>query len=276
MRPAHRTLAGLVAVVIAAVVVVALGSPSQAEPKRLLVATSPSGPFVDNLATPLFGAADRLVPLARESSRFWVKNNSSQPARATLMVVNRAGSNDFERALSYEIRVGGTRAVAILPDPDRHGCRLAATGPNIAPGATQPVDVAAQLADLVGRAGTDQTASVDFVLTLSQVGPTGQIQVCGEQAIAQPPQVRGGHEGDCSRDVVVTTTGVPTCVPSAVSAGQDTSYDAVPARGAGLAGLLAVSLLAGGATTLLLAVGRRRRESAHPGGAQHRALRARG
>lgn len=241
--------AGLLVVAVAALLVGLLSAPSQAEPKKLLVSSSATGPFRDNLATPLFDDAGPFVPLDEASSTFYVKNNSKQTARATLAVVNRGGTNEFEDALTFDVDIDGTTTTSTVPAPGSPGCSLVLTGPSIAPGAVQGIDLSLSVADLQGRAGTDQAASLDFVVTLSQIGPKGQVKVCGEQATAQPEvkgaQGNGSGNGsgdgsgdgsgngqgdggdaaaDCDRDVVVTVAGAPTCVPTAVDAGGDAPY----------------------------------------------------
>jgi hypothetical protein len=261
MRVRRTALGGLVVVALAAVLLALLSAPSQADPKKLLVSNTATGPFRDNLATPLFDGAGRFVPLDEASSTFYVKNNSKQTARATLAVVNRGGSNDFEDALTFDVDIDGTAASGAVPEVGSKGCSLITTGPSIAPGKVQAVDISLAVADLQDQVGMDQAATLDFVLTLTQTGKNGQVEVCGEQATAQP-EVKGAQGGrsDCRRDVVVTVAGDPTCVPTAVDAGRagHPSYGAGDPRSAlavtGMAGLLA-GLGAG----LVLWANRRRR-----------------
>ncbi len=240
---ARRTAAaGFLVVAVVALLVGLLSSPSQAEPKKLLVSNAAHGPFRDNLATPLFDDDGPFVPLDEASSTFYVKNNSKQAARATLAIVNRGGTNEFEDALTFDVDIDGTTTTSTVPAPGSPGCSLVLTGPSIAPGGVQGIDLSLAVADLQDQVGTDQAASLDFVVTLSQVGPQGQVKVCGEQATAQP-EVKGaqghgsgsgsgpgnggdgsGDGGDCQRDVVVTVAGPPTCVPTAVDAGGTAPY----------------------------------------------------
>jgi hypothetical protein len=109
-----------------------------------------------------------------------------------------------------------------------------------------------------------QQASVDLRVSLTQ--DPGGIEVCGEEAEADPEPVSGGQgDGggdadpvDCVQDVVVTTAGPPTCVPTSVEAGVGAAlgdgfggagaWDTRPAA-------VAVGLLGG----LLLLWARRRR-----------------
>ena len=265
MRVRRTALAGIVALALAAVMVALLGTPSQAEPKKLLVSNSVNGPFRDNLASPLFAGDDPFVPLDAATSTFYVKNNSKQTARTTLAVVNRGGTNEFEDALTFDVDIDGTTSSGAVPEVGANGCSLITTGPSIAPGKVQSVDVSLAVADLEGQVGMDQAASLDFVVTLSQVGPKGQVKVCGEQATAQP-EVKGaqgtegqqGEQGEqCRRDVVVTAAGTPTCVPSAVAAGVPSYGAGQPRQPATVAGL-AVVLLATGAGLVLWATRRRR------------------
>ena len=254
------TLSALAVLAALAMLILVVSSPSQADPKKLLVSNSSNGPFQNNLATPLFQGSGPFVPLDQASNAFYVKNNSPQPARVTVQVVNRDDTNDFEKALTFNINIQGTQSSSSVPDPGNKGCSLVTTGPNIAPGGVQKVDVGVAVADLQQQIGMDQAASLDFVVTLSQVGPKGQIQVCGAQATAQPVEVKGEQAtaGECAKNVVVTVAGRPTCVPTSVDAGLSYDEQRSPAEVAGL-GIL---LIGGGATLMWWGNRRRRREAA--------------
>jgi hypothetical protein len=259
MTVRRLTLATFAVLVALAMLVLVLSAPSQADPKKLLVANSATGPFKDNLATPLFKNEGPFVPLDDVTSSFWVKNNSPQPARLTVAVVNRGTTNEFEQALTFDVNIQGTQSTSTVPDPGSPGCHLVTTGPNIGPGSVQKVDVGLAVADLQEQIGMNQAASLDFVVTLSQVGPKGQIQVCGQQATAQPVEVKGEQAtaGQCAKNVVVTVAGKPTCVPTAVDAGLSYDEPRDPAEVAGLALLLT----GGGAAMMWWGNRRRRRES---------------
>ena len=252
------TLTAFAALTALAMLVLVLGAPSQADPKKLLVSNAAIGPFQNNLAHPLFEGSGPFVPLDQVSNAFYVKNNSSQPARVTVQVVNRGATNDFERALTFDVNILGTQSSSSTPETGSPGCHLVTTGPNIAPGGVQKVDVGLAVADLQQQIGMDQAASLDFVVTLSQVGPKGQIQVCGAQATAQPVEVKGEQAtvGECAKNVVVTVAGQPTCVPTAVDAGLSYDEPRSPAEVAGLALLL----MGGGAALMWWGNHRRRRE----------------
>ena len=259
MSPRRFTLTAFAALTALAMLVLVLDAPSQADPKKLLVSSSATGPFRNNLAHPLFEGSGPFVPLDQVSNTFYVENNSSQPARVTVRVVNRGTTNDFERALTFDVNIRGTRTSGSVPETGSTGCHLVTTGPNIAPGGVQKVDVGLAVADLQQQIGMDQAASLDFVVTLSQVGPKGQIQVCGAQATAQPVEVKGEQAtaGECAKNVVVTVAGQPTCVPTAVDAGLSYDEPRSPAEVAGLA----ILLMGGGATLMWWGNRRRRREA---------------
>jgi hypothetical protein len=263
MNARRLTLMAFAVLTALGMLVLVLTAPSQADPKKLLVANSATGPFQTNLAHPLFEGSGPFVPLDQVSNAFYVKNNSSQPARVTVQVVNRGTTNDFEGALTFDVNISGTQSTGSAPETGSPGCHLVTTGPNIAPGAVQKVDVGLAVADLQQQIGMDQAASLDFVVTLSQVGPKGQIQVCGAQATAQPAEVKGeqataGQQGQCAKNVVVTVAGQPTCVPTAVDAGL--SYD--EPRSPAEVGSLAILLMCGGATLMWWGNRRRRRDDA--------------
>jgi hypothetical protein len=119
------------------------------------------------------------------------------------------------------------------------------------------VNLSLAVADLTGSDGMAQAASLDFVLTLSQVGASGQVDVCGEQGAADEQGEEGGPgSGDHCRDVVVTVAGEPSCVPTVVDAGA--SYGLGEPRSPGTVAFLAAVLVSIGGGMLLLA-GRRRR-----------------
>lgn len=246
---------------VTTLVIVLLGSPSGAEPKKLQISSAAEGPFRDNLVTPLWQGEGPLVPRDEVDASFFVKNNSGQSARATLAVVNRGRTNAFEQALTFEIDIDGTRATSTVPTTGSPGCTLITTGPTIAPGGVQGIDVSLAVADLAEQVGTARAASLDFVVTLSQVGPRGRTEICGEQAAAQPEvkgeqqTAGGGRDPDCERDVVVTLSGSPTCVPTVVDAGA-TYADGDP-RSPRTALPLAVLLLATGVGMAVLAARRR-------------------
>jgi len=252
-------LAGLLGLTIV------VSPPSQAESKQLLVSNTPAGPFSDNLATPLFADTGPWVPNDRASRTFYVKNNSQDVARTTVAVVNRSGPGDFVDALTFDVDLEGTTTTGALPAAGSEDCGLVATGPNIGPGELQAVDISMAVADLEGQQGMNHAASLDFVVTLTQSGPDGQIDVCGAQAEAEP-EVRGVQDHDedadqCQRDVVVTAVGDPTCVPTVVAAG--TSSDGTePREPAVVAGWAGVLLAIGG--SLVIWASRRRRDEPAP------------
>lgn len=272
MSVRRASLGAFLVVAMTAVAVMTLGSPAQAEPKTLLVSSSASGPFRGNLATPLFAGQGKLVPRGAASSTFYVRNSSQEMARTTVALVNRGRSNDFESALTFGVDIDGTAVAGTVPVPDTPDCRMVTTGPNIAPGGVQAVDISLAVADLPGQVGMNQAASLDFVVTLTQTGSNGWVEVCGEQAVAEVEvkgeegnATGGGTTGpagssddapDCDRDVVVTALGAPTCVPTAVDAGA--TYEGPP-RGPREIAVLAGVLIATGAGMVLLAGLRRRR-----------------
>ena len=175
---ARLTRAWAAALVVALLGVLGLDAPAYAEQKKLKLATSATGPFGDHLTTPLF--AGTYVPGSVTSS-FYVKNSSAQTARATIALVEKTPVNDFERALSFSASVDGTSGapVPIFEDKKKNQCRTIVTGPTMAGGAVQRIDVSMHVA---GSAPVDQHASFAFVVTLSQVTNKGKVDVCGPQS----------------------------------------------------------------------------------------------
>ncbi|MGH3347712.1 MAG: hypothetical protein ACRDO4_12085 [Nocardioides sp.] len=172
----------VLAVVAALLGVLSLGTPAYADQKKLKLAGSAAGPFGDHLTTPLFEGT--YVPGSATSS-FYVKNDSSQTARATIALVEKAPVNDFERALSFSASVDGTTGtpVPLFEDQKKNQCRTIVTGPTMDGGAVQRIDVNMHVA---GSAPMDENASFSFVVTLSQVTKKGKVDVCGPQSPGGP------------------------------------------------------------------------------------------
>lgn len=265
MRTTKSAVAVGLVLLIGLVGALLMSSPTQAEPKKLKVSSSEAGPWGDNLTRPLFENLGPFVPMDSVPDRFFVKNNSNQPARATLAVIDRGAGNEFEQLLSFTASVGGeTTEIPAFVDSKKK-CKTYVTGDSIAPGAVQPVDVTLNFADTDGQVAMDQTASVEFVLTLSQVGPKGKVDICGVQAVAEPYEL-------CSqpRSAVVNVLGRSSCaqvkgVAAFADPGAGSGPDGVAAgtlAGTGaprdVATLLGIATVLLGSGALLLVVRRRR------------------
>ena len=247
-RPAvPRLVAGLLLVVSLAVAT----GPAQARDAGLLVSRSASGPYADQLPGPLLDDVGRVVPLDSASGTFYVKNSSPEVARTTVAVVNRGARNELTGSLTVTLDVDGTTVTGMLP-PDGRRCDLVTTGPDLAPGAVQPVDVALRVGDLTGQRGTAQRLALDVDVTLSHLGGGDDVAVCGEQAADGPPAA------DCERTAVVTLAGDDRCPPTAVDAGLHDGLG-MPRDPAAVAGTIVTLLVLGG---LLVAARRRRRAAA--------------
>jgi len=235
----RRSLA--IALLAALLTVVALGAPANADPDRLRLSLSQSGPFTESLSTPLFSGS--YVP-GSATSTFYVKNSSPSTTRATISLVPKNSYNAFEQALSFSASVGGVQGGAAVPyyeDKKKNQCRTMVTGPTINPGGVQKIDVAMTIASNFPQPTTTQTASFSFVVTLSQVTNKGKVDVCGPQSPGgQSVQVLGAQS---------------TNAKSVSSALAPTSSGAV--RSSGFVFGLAAGVLGAGA--LLLVAARRRR-----------------
>ncbi|MGN6575106.1 MAG: hypothetical protein ACTHKG_05420 [Nocardioides sp.] len=264
---ARRLLVGVTTIVVAALAAALLwSSPSAAAPQRLLVSNDGES-WSQNLTTPLFEELGPFVPQDDVTDRFYVKNNSNQPARATFRVSKDSDLNDFERNLSFSYTVGTTGTDEPVIVGKQNKCKAYVTGPTIKPGESQPINVNLQFADVQGQVAMDQTANVDMVVTLSQVTPKGMVDICGAQARAEP-----STECKSPNAAVVTLVGQARCpVVAGVEAFADTSgaqtgtanrAAALGSTGAprSLSTLLPLSLAMLAAGAALLAV-RRRRES---------------
>ncbi|QBR92164.1 hypothetical protein [Nocardioides euryhalodurans] len=229
--------------------------PAYAEHAELLVSTSPDGPFRTQLSQALFHDAGPFVPRTGATRTYYVKNTSPHVARTTVSLVDTAGSNAFEQALTFELAVGDTVSTGALGGAV---CHLLATGPDLAPGEVQAVQVGVSVADLAGQQGMRAQATLDLVTTLSQVGPSGEVDVCGVQATTTEDATTtqdAPDDEDCERAAVVTVSGSASCVPVAVDGGVP--EPATPAAGARTVAGAATVLVALGA--LLLIWGGRRR-----------------
>jgi LPXTG-motif cell wall-anchored protein len=249
VRATRVATAGAVAAVATLAPVLLLSSPSQAEPQRLKVSTSATGPWSDHLATALFDGAGAFVPQDSVTDTFYVKNDSHQPARATLTVLDRAAGNDFERGLAFTASIGGVTSDAPVVVDTTTSCRAYVSGPRIPPGGVQEVGVTLEFGDVTGKVAMGQQAGLAFVVTLSQVTPAGDIDICGAEEDAGPP----AECTDPSR-VVVAMAGGGDCTQVKGEQELDPAGD-LPDTGAsagagGLAGL-GLACLAGGVLLLV-------------------------
>ena len=243
----------LVAILLLAGSLAALTGPAEARDAGLQVSRSASGPFADQLPGPLLDGIGRVVPLDAAGGTFFVRNGSPRVARTTVAVVNRGGANALTGALTLIVDVGGTTSTGTLP-PDGRRCDLVTTGPDLAPGAVQPVEVSLEVGDLTGQRGMDERLALDVDVTLSHLGGSGDVAACGRQAPGAPPVA------DCQRAAVVTLAGDQRCPPTAVDAGVGDGLD-LPRHPATTAGIGVTLLLVGG---LLLVLRRRRRGAPDP------------
>ena len=93
----------------------------------------------------------------------------------------------------------------------------------------QAIDITVDFRDVDAMVAMDQQASLDVLVTLTQVGETGVVETCGEQATADPVANDGQPGGDACQDgAVVTVAGTQSCVPTAVDAGDREGPPAQP------------------------------------------------
>lgn len=206
-------------------------TPAQAGDSGVQVSTSASGPFRDQLHRQLFAGAGKLIPGERVTRTFYVRNGSDVVARTTLAVSDSSPRNDFSDAIDVSVDLGEVSSSGRLQSDDP-SCTLTTTGPNLAPGAVQPVEVTLDFRDVPGTRAAAQRASVDLLVTLTQVGKTGVVETCGEQATADPVDDEDDGKVDdvdtCAQGAVVTVTGNQSCVPTAVDAGDSSDRRAQP------------------------------------------------
>lgn len=224
-----RAAAGLVAVALAALLSAFLAAtPSAAAPKRLAVSNDGMA-WSSNLGTPLFEDAGRLVPQDSVDAAFFVRNDSDDPARATLAVVDRGPSSAFARNLTIDYTIAGAGRSTVSVDPAKP-CQSFVTGASIAPGDAQEVGVSLAFADVEGLATMDEPANLAFVVTLSQVGPKGTVDICGAQAVAEPYTV---CENESSAVVaLVGETDCPVVAGVEATGGGQNSIGGLGATGA--------------------------------------------
>ena len=232
-----RIVAALLA---AALLGVVAGSPAHADPQRLMLGLGQTGPFTESLSTPLFTGT--YVP-GTATSTFYVKNESPSTTRATIALVPKEAVNELERSLSFSATVGGQSGTAVPLHQDRkkNQCRALVTGPTVAPGGVQRVDVTMTIDPALSRAAMNQSASFTFVVTLSQVTTKGKVDVCGTQSPGGTVEVLGA--GTTARSAPVALAGSPTAT--------------APRSASLVVGVATAFLLSGG--LLFLAARRRRR-----------------
>ncbi len=201
-----------------------VSAPAEAGDSGVQVSTSPTGPFRDQLHRQLFAGTGKLVPGDRVTRTFYVRNDSDVVARTTVAVSRPGQVNELADLIDVSVDLGAASSSGPV-ETDDPNCTLTTIGPNLAPGAVQAVEVALELDDVTGTQAAAQRASLDFLVTLTQV-KTGVIETCGEQETADPhpePDPSGVAESDddrCEQGAVVTVTGTPSCVPTVVDAGQ--------------------------------------------------------
>lgn len=238
-----RMLAAMLAVFIS---VIGIAEPAQADQKKVQLGSSAAGPFADNLTGPLFNGTYVPGSVART---FYVKNNSAQTARVTLTLIGKTPANAFEDSLSFTAKAGGFASQTPIPlftDPKKKKeCRTIVVGPTMQGQAVQPIEVTMHIDDDLDETAMNQTASFQFVVTLSQVTNKGKVDACGEQppgAVSQSIQVMGAQTAK-----------------AAASPSDGQRLSASP-RSSGLIAGLTASLLGAGAL-LFLALRRRRTPS---------------
>ena len=228
--------------------VLLLSSPSQAEPQRLKVGRSVSGPWSEHLATALFHGVGPLVPRDAVTRTFSVRNDSRQAARASLTVLDRSASDELGRHLAVTARLGEVTADA---DPAT-GCTAHVVGPSIPAGGVQEVGVTLAFDDVTGQVAMANEADLDLVVSLTQAGPAGRVDVCGAEQGTDPT---GCADGAQSLVAVLGSTGCPDVKGAQAVDGADSLPDTGAPSSAGALGGLGVALFASG--VLLLVVRRR-------------------
>jgi LPXTG-motif cell wall-anchored protein len=236
--------------------VLLLSSPSQAEPQKLKVSRSATGPWTDHLSTALFDGDGPLVPTDSVTDTFYVRNDSQQAARATLTVVDRPAGNDLERHLTVATELGDVTTDLSPGTRPKSECKAYVSGRSIPAGGVQEIGVTLRMDDVAGQVAMGQEADLGFVVTLSQVGPTGKTDICGAEEGAGPP-------ADCASptQAVVAVVGRGGCPEIKGEETVDTAGvlpDTGAPRSSGTVAGIGLACLAGGA---LLLVVRRRRET---------------
>jgi LPXTG-motif cell wall-anchored protein len=257
MRWRRVRTATAIAVVATLAPVLLLSSPSHAEAQRLQVGTSANGPWSDRLAAALFDDVGPLVPRDVVTRTFYLRNGSRQAARPTLALADRSADDELAQHLTVTAAVGAVSSDVEPAGGPGSGCTALVTGAGIPAGGVQEVAVTLRLDDMAGQVAMNQRTDLDLVVTLSEVGPTGRVDVCGaEDARPDPAGCPGGARS------VVTVLGAAGCPDvkgaQAVHA-TGTLADTGAPRGAGTLAGVGLGLVGGG--VLLLAV-RRRRERA--------------
>lgn len=256
MRARRVATATVFAVLATLAPVLLLSSPSQAEPQKLQVGRSATGPWSDHLATALFEGGGAMVPADSVTDTFYVRNGSQQPARATLSVLDRPARNDLERHLTVSTELGGGTSRVPLTGGLGPACKAQVSGPSIPAGGVQEVGVTLRFDDVTGQVAMDQQADVGLVVTLSQVGPTGRTDICGAEEGADPPA--GCADPSQAVVAVVGDGGCPDVQGEESADVAGDLPDTGAPRSAEAVAVLGVACLAAGA---LLLVVRRRRET---------------
>lgn len=178
---AARTVASLVAVLLAAgvVVTVAVGgaAASEAAPTEpsvdLLVSTDGVN-FSSALDGGLFDGSGRLVPGDSVASDLWIKNPTSAPAEVRASARNvTISTSDFADAMTMDAWDSGTNATRSRSLSALAQCEIVVPAQQIAAGATLKTLVRFTMADLGGVSGQGEEASLDLVVAMrdAEAGP---------------------------------------------------------------------------------------------------------
>lgn len=221
---------------------------------RLLVSRSVDGPWQPSFTTPLFQRAGALVPLDRATSRFYVRNGSSDAARASVSWTVSGAGEELARSLRFSVALGG----ATEPS-GQCGARVASG--SIPPGGVQRVDVEMLVADLAAGLAMRQTADVTMELRLEQVAareprdpcttdsPPGTcLSVVGDGCSgtvpgAASPAASGPLSG--SAGAAVSGADVPTVVDAGVAGEEEAEPPAIVREAGRVFGLALAAFLAG-------------------------------
>lgn len=182
------------------------------------------------LTEPLFHQLPRLVPGDDVTRTFYVKNASGVPARATVEVVPPARRTELAKHLRVRTTIGRVTGAQDVGELGGSPCRTLVTGPSMMPGQGQRVDVALSLPNLPGQVAQRSSVDLALVVRLTEVTPSGAVDICGVQAEAEP-------FAPCDPGVVALTGSAALCADEVAGVEQEAAtaggvQPTLPAAGA--------------------------------------------
>ncbi len=190
-------LAAFASLVVAVAGVLALATPASAAASGVLLSAD-GVTFSSTYSGALFGSTTLMVPQSTQSGRFWVKNDSSEPAYLRVSVKAVSGSGTaFSGAVSLRASTPVITGPSVPVDAALP-CYVLNQGQVLAPGAVARIDIVLAVGDLTGTSGQNANLRFDILAGLSSAA-TGSLPattcLIGSGTVPGTPGTPGGGGG---------------------------------------------------------------------------------